>query len=114
MRRGQLSGAREHSRSVPANVRFELIVIMILLINLVVLLLLLLLLLYLLLSRAHTSADASSLRGARDRGTDILPTHRRLRRTCRRRRREKKTNRIHHQLALSALLFSKIAHDYFL
>lgn len=112
MRRGQLSGAREHSRSVPANVRFELIVIMILLINLVVLLLLLLL--YLLLSRAHTSADASSLRGARDRGTDILPTHRRRRRRTRRRRREKKTNRIHHQLALSALLFSKIAHDYFL
>ena len=113
MRRGQLSGAREHSRSVPANVRFELIVIVILLINLV---LLLLLLLYLLLSRAHTSADASSLRGGRDRGTDILPTHRRLHRTRRRRprRREKKTNRIHHQLALSALLFSKIAHDYFL
>jgi len=111
LRRGQLSGAREHSRSVPANVRFELIMIVILLINLVVLLLLLL---YLLLSRAHTSADASSLRGGRDRGTDILPTHRRLRRTCRRRRREKKTNRIHHQLALSALLFSKIAHDYFL
>ena len=113
MRRGQLSGAREHSRSVPANVRFELIMIVILLINLVVLLLLLLLL-YLLLSRAHTSADASSLRGARDRGTDILPTHRRRRRRTRRRRREKKTNRIHHQLALSALLFSKIAHDYFL
>ena len=112
MRRGQLSGAREHSRSVPANVRFELIMIVILLINLVVLLLLLLL--YLLLSRAHTSADASSLRGARDRGTDILPTHRRRRRRTRRRRREKKTNRIHHQLALSALLFSKIAHDYFL
>ena len=111
MRRGQLSGAREHSRSVPANVRFELIMIVILLINLVVLLLLLL---YLLLSRAHTSADASSLRGGRDRGTDILPTHRRLRRRTRRRRREKKTNRIHHQLALSALLFSKIAHDYFL
>ena len=112
MRRGQLSGAREHSRSVPANVRFELIMIVILLINLVVLLLLLLL--YLLLSRAHTSADASSLRGGRDRGTDILPTHRRRRRRTRRRRREKKTNRIHHQLALSALLFSKIAHDYFL
>jgi len=112
LRRGQLSGAREHSRSVPANVRFELIMIVILLINLVVLLLLLLL--YLLLSRAHTSADASSLRGARDRGTDILPTHRRRRRRTRRRRREKKTNRIHHQLALSALLFSKIAHDYFL
>jgi len=111
LRRGQLSGAREHSRSVPANVRFELIVIVILLISLVVLLLLLL---YLLLSRAHTSADASSLRGGRDRGTDILPTHRRLRRRTRRRRREKKTNRIHHQLALSALLFSKIAHDYFL
>jgi len=111
LRRGQLSGAREHSRSVPANVRFELIMIVILLINLVVLLLLLL---YLLLSRAHTSADASSLRGGRDRGTDILPTHRRLRRRTRRRRREKKTNRIHHQLALSALLFSKIAHDYFL
>ena len=85
--------------------------IVILLINLVVLLLLLL---YLLLSRAHTSADASSLRGGRDRGTDILPTHRRRRRRTRRRRREKKTNRIHHQLALSALLFSKIAHDYFL
>ena len=110
MRRGQLSGAREHSRSVPANVRFELIVIMILLINLV-----LLLLLYLLLSRAHTSANASSLRGGRDRGTDILPTHRRRPRPRRRRpRREKKTNRIHHQPALSALLFSKIAHDYFL
>jgi len=108
--RGQLSGAREHPRSVPANVRFELIVIMILLINLV-----LLLLLYLLLSRAHTSANASSLRGGRDRGTDILPTHRRRRRPRRRRpRREKKTNRIHHQPALSALLFSKIAHDYFL